>query len=64
MKIKMVIIKGINLILIGLLSLLGFTGCVKEPVDEYGTPHADYSVKGSAVNKTTEKPIEEILVGL
>jgi putative lipoprotein (rSAM/lipoprotein system) len=64
MNIQNVIIKGINLALAGILSLLGFVGCEKtEPLLEYGMPHADYTVKGVVVNKATGKPIEGIRVG-
>ena len=63
-KINRVIIKGINLALAGILSLLGFVGCQKNaPLDEYGSPYADYTVKGTVVNKATGKPIEGIRVG-
>ena len=48
--------------LAGIISLLGFAGCDIVGVEEYGTPHADYTVKGSVVNKATGKPIEGIRV--
>ena len=60
MKINKIIFKGINLALAGILSLLGFVGCVKHEPIEYGSPHADYTVKGTVVNKATGKPIEGI----
>ena len=67
MKIKKGFIKGFNLVLAGLISLLGFVGCEKKgasyPLDEYGSPHADYTVKGTVVNKATGKPIKGIRVG-
>ena len=64
MKINRAFIKGTNWALAGLLSLLGFSGCgLIEPMDEYGTPNANYTVKGSVVNKTDGKPIEGIRVG-
>jgi len=62
MKIKRLLIKGVNLILAGTLSLIGFAGCAKQGLDEYGTPNADYTVKGAVVNKATGKPIEGIRV--
>ena len=62
MKIKRLLIKGINLILAGILSMFGFVGCVKHGLLEYGTPNADYTVKGAVVNKATGKPIEGIRV--
>ena len=61
MKINRAFIKGTNWALAGLLSLLGFTNCVFQM--EYGTPHADYTVKGTVVDKATGKPIEGIRVG-
>lgn len=48
-KNKQRLLRGVNLGLAGVLSLLGFSGCDKlldEPVDEYGTPHADFIVSG------------------
>ena len=59
-------IKKMNWGLAGIIGMLGFSSCErgeKEVVCEYGTPHADYTVKGSVVNKATGKPIEGIRVG-
>jgi putative lipoprotein (rSAM/lipoprotein system) len=55
--------RGMNWLLAGMLSLLGF-GCFesKEPT-EYGTPSADYTVKGKVVDKATGKPVKGIRVG-
>jgi putative lipoprotein (rSAM/lipoprotein system) len=61
MKINRAFIKGTNWALAGLLSLLGFTGCIKSEM-EYGTPQADYTVKGTVDDKATGKPIEGIRV--
>ena len=48
----------------GILSMLGFIGCEKNAMmEEYGTPHADYTVKGAVVDKATGKPIAGIRVG-
>jgi len=63
MKINRSFIKGTNWALAGLISMLGFSGCEKNGLDEYGTPNADYTVKGSVVNKEDGKPIEGIRVG-
>ena len=64
MKIKRAFIKGTNWALAGLIGLLGFTRCdIVDPKLEYGTPNADYTVKGTVVDKTTGKPIEGIRVG-
>ena len=49
--------------LAGILGLLGFAGCETEgSKTEYGTPHADYTVKGKVVDKVTKNPIEGIQV--
>ena len=56
-------IKGMNRALAGVIAMLGFAGCEKFGVDEYGTPHADYTVKGAVVSKATGKPLEGIRVG-
>ena len=58
-------IKRMNWALAGIIGMLGFAGCKKddEMMLEYGTPHADYTVKGAVVNKVTGKPIEGIQVG-
>ena len=70
MKIKKLFIKCTNWILAGLISTLGFAGCWKFGVDEYGvkpveygTPHADYTVKGTVVNEASGGPISGIRVG-
>ena len=64
MKINQVFITGVNWALAGIISMLGFSGCDKIGTEEYGTPHADYTVKGAVVDKVTGKPIEGIRVGL
>jgi len=45
------LIKGTNWALAGLLGLLGYS-CLDEPMDEYGAPYAEYSIKGKVVNET------------
>ena len=63
MKINRAFIKGTNWALAGLIGMLGFSGCEKENLEvEYGAPYANYTVKGSVVNKATGKPIEGIRV--
>jgi putative lipoprotein (rSAM/lipoprotein system) len=55
--------KGANWILAGLLTLLGFSGCeIGETPVEYGTPYADYTVKGTVVNRADGKPVKGIRV--
>jgi len=63
MKINRAFIKGANWALAGLISLLGFSGCKKNVLEEYGVLNADYTVKGSVVNKADGQPIEGIRVG-
>lgn len=63
MNIQKTILKQVNRVLAGILSLLGFIGCANQTLLEYGTPIADYTVKGAVVNKTTGKPIAGIRVG-
>ena len=45
------------------LALLGFGSCDENGVEEYGTPHADFSIKG-AVQSTDGKAIQGIKVSL
>ena len=54
-------IKSMNWALAGIMGLLGFGSC--KGTLEYGSPHADYTVKGKVVNKANGKPIEGIRVG-
>ena len=61
---RRVFIKNMNWALAGIIGMLGFTGCDITGTKEYGSPHADYTVKGKVVSKTTGKPIEGIQVGL
>ena len=63
MSIKKAFLKGVNWALAAIITLLGFAGCDKIGVEEYGTPHADYTVKGVVVDKTTQKPVTGIRVG-
>ncbi|MDR1723361.1 MAG: radical SAM-associated putative lipoprotein [Tannerella sp.] len=59
------LIKGTNWALAGILTVLGFNSCdifnSEEPV-EYGSPNADYTVKGKVVNKANGKAIKGIKV--
>ena len=56
-------LKKMNWGLAGIIGMLGFGSCSKIGTEEYGTPHADYTVKGTVVNKSNGKPIEGIRVG-
>ena len=59
-----IFIKGVNWALAGILSLLGLTNCCdRYGAPEYGSPHADYTLKGTVVNKATGQPITGIYVG-
>ncbi len=62
MALKKSVFRGINMLLAALLSLLGFSNC-ETSVVEYGVPNADYTVKGTVVNKADAKPIKGIRVG-
>lgn len=62
MAIRKSFIRGINLVLATLLTLLGFSKCT-EPMVEYGVPNADYTVKGIVVDKSDKKPIKGIRIG-
>ena len=56
-------IKKMNWLLASAIGMLGFAGCEIIGEKEYGTPHADYTVKGAVVDKATGKPIKGIRVG-
>lgn len=59
MKIK--ILKTYNVLIAGLLAILGFTtACDSE--DEYGTPSAKFIVNGKVKSSETDQPIENIRV--
>jgi len=63
MKTNRKIIKIVNWALAGVLTLLGFAGCdTNYGPEEYGTPNADFSVKGVVVDKETGKAIKGISV--
>lgn len=59
-KIYRPLLKGTNWALVGLLGILGCSAC-DEPVDEYGTPYAQYAIKGK-VTDTKGTPIPGIQV--
>lgn len=50
-----------NLLLAGLLAVFGFSSC-DEPRVEYGTPNADYTVRGKVVNKANQQPVKGVRV--
>ena len=62
MNVKKTLVKGTNRILTGLLSMLGFAA-LGFSACAYGSPHADFTVRGTVVNKANEAPIPEIRVG-
>ena len=61
MKTNKALFKSINSILIGLLGTLGFSSCFI-PREEYGCPHADYTVKGTVKDNVSGNPIPGIRV--
>ena len=62
MALKKSIFRVFNLFLATLLSLLGFSNCTEAEV-EYGVPNADYTVKGTVVDKSDARPIKGIRIG-
>ncbi len=61
MKIK--ILKTYNVLITGLLTILGFaTAC--DSKDEYGTPSTKFIVKGKVISSETDQPIENIRVSM
>ncbi|MDR0333371.1 MAG: radical SAM-associated putative lipoprotein [Dysgonamonadaceae bacterium] len=57
-------LKSFNAILIVLLGVFGFSGCelIQTGRVEYGTPTADFKIKGAVVNVIDKEPIEGIQV--
>lgn len=43
-----------NSLLSGVLVLLGFSSCTREPSEEYGMPYAKYEIKGKVTNEQKE----------
>ena len=65
---KSLFVKGkmgqiLNAACVSALAMLGFGSCDNVGVDMYGTPHADYSIKG-AVETKEGKPIQGIKVSV
>ncbi|WP_163629018.1 radical SAM-associated putative lipoprotein [Paludibacter sp. 221] len=62
---KKILIKTFDKIVLLILSITGFFwGCdiISIGGAEYGTPYADFKLKGTVVNKDTKKPIQNIRV--
>lgn len=55
------ILVGINGILSALLALLGFPSCSGGGYEMYGTPYAEFTIKGKVVDKT-DRPIPKIQI--
>lgn len=52
-----------NLVLSGFLALLGFSACDEwNGRTEYGSPHADYEIKGKVIDKETRTGISGVSV--
>ena len=48
---RRVFLRKVNWALAGVIGMLGFSGCNKSAMlVEYGSPYADYTVKGTVVN--------------
>ena len=59
-KISSSFLKSLNWLLTSALMLLGFSTCDSEPgAAMYGTPHADFTIKGKVVNQEN-MPIPDI----
>ena len=59
-KISSSFLKSLNWLLTSVLMLLGFSTCDSEPgAAMYGTPHADFTIKGKVVNQEN-MPIPDI----
>lgn len=59
-KISSSFLKSFNWLLTSVLMLLGFSTCDSEPgAAMYGTPHADFTIKGKVVNQEN-MPIPDI----
>ena len=61
-------LKTYNVIIGAILGTLGFTvsSCGTDygtPLTEYGTPHADFIIQGKVMDRQTNQPIKDILVG-
>ncbi|ODT55961.1 MAG: hypothetical protein ABT12_01395 [Paludibacter sp. SCN 51-9] len=54
-------IRFTNALLAALLAVFGFSNC-DEPRVEYGTPNADYTVRGKVVDKVNQQPVKGIRV--
>ena len=53
-----------NYLLAGILTLLGFSGCVTEAYPEYGMPTEPFQVKGKVINAKQQKlPDMQVVVG-
>ena len=55
------VIKSFDKIIIVLLAILGVFNSCRQP-DEYGTPYADYELKGTVTDAETSNPIKNIRV--
>jgi putative lipoprotein (rSAM/lipoprotein system) len=58
---KKSLIKSFDKIIVVLLAILRVFNSCSQP-DEYGTPYADYELKGVVTDKETSKPIKNIRV--
>jgi putative lipoprotein (rSAM/lipoprotein system) len=65
-KVKHLFLKNFSAILIAVLALFGFTSCdrMRGGLDMYGTPTANFKVKGAVVSAVDKEPIEGIQVKL
>jgi putative lipoprotein (rSAM/lipoprotein system) len=61
-KMKTKFLKAYNVVIVVLLSILGYVSCIGNSRDEYGTPSAKFIVKGNVSSKNTQLPVENVRV--
>jgi len=57
---KNLFLKHFDKIILSLLAILGFAAC--EPMAEYGTPSADFIIKGTVTDSISSSPVANIRV--
>lgn len=56
------LLQSVNLLIVILISLLGFTTSCKDEPAEYGTPHAAFVITGKVESATDNQPVMDIIV--
>lgn len=60
-KMKKLFIQYFDKLLVGFMALIGFIGC-ENAAAEYGTPCADYEIKGTVTDSITSLPVQNARV--